>query len=51
MKNWQFNTKRTEWVNKWVPTTNQQITKIDIDRDNGTGTYDSTSFIKVWGSN
>ena len=43
--------KRTEWVNKWVPTTNQQITKIDIDRDNGTGTYDSTSFIKVWGSN
>jgi len=40
--------KRTEWVNKWA-NTSSQITKIDIDRDGGTGTYDSTSTIKVWG--
>jgi len=41
---------RSEWVNKWS-NTSSQITQIDIDRDGGTGTYDSTSFIKVWGSN
>jgi hypothetical protein len=42
--------KRIEWANKWS-NTSSQITKIDIDRDGGTGTYDSTSIIKVWGAN
>jgi hypothetical protein len=41
---------RIESVTKWTNTSNQ-ITQIDIDRDGGTGTYDSTSIIKVWGAN
>jgi hypothetical protein len=41
---------RKEFVGKWVPTTNQQITEIDFDNDSS-GSYDTNSFIKVWGSN
>ena len=40
---------RKEFVGKWA-NTSSQITEIDLD-NNSTGSYDTNSFIKVWGSN
>jgi hypothetical protein len=40
---------RREFAQKWV-TTGSQITSFQINRVTGTGTFDTTSFIKVWGS-
>ena len=40
---------RKEFAGKWS-NTSSQITEIDFD-NNSTGSYDTTSFIKVWGSN
>ena len=40
---------RKKFVGKWS-NTSSQITEIDFD-NNSTGSYDTNSFIKVWGSN
>jgi len=40
---------RKEFVGKWS-NTSSQITEIDFDNDSS-GSYDTNSFIKVWGSN